>query len=48
MKAFTHTSPIPETEQGLDPQDWSGLRQLGHRMIDDMFDHLATAAERPL
>lgn len=26
----------------LDPTDWSELRSLGHRMLDDMFDHLAT------
>jgi hypothetical protein len=26
---------------GLDPADWSQLRALGHRMIDDTFDHLA-------
>jgi glutamate/tyrosine decarboxylase-like PLP-dependent enzyme len=26
--------------ESLDPTDWSGLRALGHRMLDDMFDHL--------
>ncbi len=26
---------------GLDPDDWSGLRALGHRMLDDMIDRLA-------
>ncbi len=25
---------------GLDPDDWSGLRALGHRMLDDMIDRL--------
>jgi aromatic-L-amino-acid/L-tryptophan decarboxylase len=48
MEASTHTSPITEAEQGLDPQDWSELRRLGHRMIDDMVDHLATVARRPV
>ena len=24
----------------LDPQDWGALRQLGHRMLDDMFDQV--------
>jgi aromatic-L-amino-acid decarboxylase len=32
----------------LDPDDWSDLRAQGHRMLDDMFDNLATVAERPL
>lgn len=32
----------------LDPQDWSGLRDLGHRMIDDMFDDLASLRDRPV
>jgi glutamate/tyrosine decarboxylase-like PLP-dependent enzyme len=27
-------------EETLDPQDWKAMRNLGHRMIDDMFDHL--------
>jgi aromatic-L-amino-acid/L-tryptophan decarboxylase len=35
-------------EQGLDPADWSDLRALGHRMIDDMFDHLETLREQPV
>ncbi len=32
----------------LDPDDWSGLRALGHRMVDDMIDHLAQARDRPV
>ena len=32
----------------LDPKDWGDLRAQGHRMLDDMFDNLATVAERPL
>ena len=27
-------------EETLDPQDWDGMRRLGHRMVDDMFDYL--------
>ncbi|NPD68809.1 cytochrome D ubiquinol oxidase subunit I [Lichenicola cladoniae] len=27
---------------GLDPEDWGSLRALGHRMLDDMIDRLAT------
>ncbi|MFI4966006.1 MAG: pyridoxal phosphate-dependent decarboxylase family protein [Caulobacterales bacterium] len=32
----------------LDPETWDDLRAQGHRMLDDMFDNLATVAERPL
>ena len=32
----------------LDPQDWADLRALGHRMLDDMIDHIATIRERPV
>ncbi len=31
----------------LDPQNWDELRQLGHRMIDDMFAHLEHVRDRP-
>ena len=37
----------PESEISLDPQDWEAMRQLGHRMVDDMVDYLATIGERP-
>lgn len=32
----------------LDPQDWTALRRLGHDMIDDMFDHLASLRDQPV
>src|ERR1700723_4542615 len=32
----------------LDPLDWSDLRALGHRMMDDMIDHLANIAAGPV
>lgn len=32
----------------LDPENWDNLRALGHRMIDDMIDHLATVRNRPV
>lgn len=32
----------------LDPQDWTALRQLGHEMMDDMFDHLASLRDQPV
>jgi glutamate/tyrosine decarboxylase-like PLP-dependent enzyme len=34
--------------QSLDPADWSDLRALGHRMVDDMFDHLASLRDSPV
>jgi aromatic-L-amino-acid decarboxylase len=33
--------------ESLDPEDWGAVRQLGHRMVDDMLDYLETLAERP-
>jgi glutamate/tyrosine decarboxylase-like PLP-dependent enzyme len=32
----------------LDPEDWDAVRALGHRMLDDMVDHLAGLRTRPL
>ncbi|MCB5944629.1 pyridoxal-dependent decarboxylase [Acidocella sp. KAb 2-4] len=32
----------------LDPADWSALRALGHQMLDDMVDHLASIREQPV
>jgi glutamate/tyrosine decarboxylase-like PLP-dependent enzyme len=32
----------------LDPTDWSALRKLGHQMMDDMIDHLASIREQPV
>jgi aromatic-L-amino-acid/L-tryptophan decarboxylase len=32
----------------LDPADWSELRSLGHRMLDDMFDHLGGLRDGPV
>ncbi|HEY3948931.1 pyridoxal phosphate-dependent decarboxylase family protein [Phenylobacterium sp.] len=40
------TSLDPPTS--LDPADWDELRAQGHRMLDDMFDNLATLGERPV
>lgn len=34
-------------ELTLDPADWRKLRALGHQMLDDMMDYLATVRERP-
>jgi aromatic-L-amino-acid/L-tryptophan decarboxylase len=32
----------------LDPQDWRELRELGHRMLDDMLGYLEHIRERPV
>ena len=36
------------TEETLDPQDWEGLRDLGHRMVDDVLAHLRSIREQPV
>ena len=32
----------------LDPEDWSDVRAQGHRMLDDMFDHLESLRDQPV
>jgi aromatic-L-amino-acid decarboxylase len=34
-------------EESLDPADWDAMRALGHRMVDDVMDALATVRDRP-
>ena len=41
------TSTTPPLEHTLDPQDWSDLRTLGHRMVDEMLEFLETIRDRP-
>jgi aromatic-L-amino-acid decarboxylase len=41
------TPDMPATIS-LDPADWTDLRAIGHRMIDDMFDHLETLRDQPV
>jgi len=38
----------PEARETLDPQNWDEIRAQGHRMLDDMIDHIATIRERPV
>ena len=43
-------SPATEAELTLDPPDeeaWEAFRALGHRMLDDMIDHLRSLREKP-
>ena len=34
--------------ESLDPSDWPGLRAQGHRMLDDLFDHLQGLRDQPV
>lgn len=34
-------------ERSLDPDDWQELRELGHRVFDDMIDYLQDISEKP-
>lgn len=36
------------TRTALDPDDWSALRAQGHRMLDDMLDHMSGLRQSPL
>lgn len=40
--------PAIAAGNSLDPQDWGELRALGHRMLDDMLDHLQQLREGPV
>lgn len=35
-------------ELTLDPENWGELRKLGHRMLDDIMDHLEQVRDRPI
>ncbi len=43
-----YSNPAPATQDGLDPEDWGALRALGHRMLDDMADHLRDLRQGPV
>ena len=36
--------PLEET---LDPEDWKAMRELGHRMVDDMLETMETVRQAP-
>ncbi len=40
--------PAHTPKTTLDPQDWDQLRAQGHRMLDDMIDHLASLSSQPV
>ena len=39
---------IAAPSETLDPDNWDSLRAQGHRMLDDMLDHLANVRDRPV
>src|SRR5262249_20360003 len=39
---------LAEASETLDPEKWDDVRALGHRMLDDMIDYIATIRERPV
>lgn len=50
LAAAPPAAASPNEEWTLDPRtpdDWERLRALGHRMLDDMLEHLRTVRERP-
>ncbi|MBS0531096.1 MAG: aspartate aminotransferase family protein [Proteobacteria bacterium] len=42
------TDSLSDTSETLDPDNWDALRAQGHRMLDDMFDHIAGVRDRPV
>ena len=46
LDAKTYASPDGRDET-LDPDDWDGLRDRAHRMLDDMSDYLSSVRTRP-
>jgi glutamate/tyrosine decarboxylase-like PLP-dependent enzyme len=46
--AWQQSPPLANNTETLDPDNWDGVRALGHRMLDDMFDHLAHVREHPV
>jgi glutamate/tyrosine decarboxylase-like PLP-dependent enzyme len=49
MPGSLEIPPVPAEAAAatLDPADWTGVRSLGHRMLDDLFDYLEHIRERP-
>ena len=41
-------SDTKSAERSLDPENWDALRDLGHRMVDDMLGYLEHVRERPI
>jgi aromatic-L-amino-acid decarboxylase len=37
-----------DTFETLDPENWDEMRELAHRMVEDAFDYIQSAGERPV
>ncbi len=49
MNDYPVDNPLTtQVRDDLDPEDWDALRALGHRMLDDMVDHLRDLREGPV
>jgi len=47
-QAAPASAPLPEHAETLDPADWSAMRALAHRAVDDALDYLAGRREQPV
>lgn len=47
MNVDQRNDSTPKEERSLDPGDWQELRELGHRVFDDMIDYLQGIADKP-
>ena len=47
MEKKMENEKIVHMEETLDPQDWDAMRTLGHRMVDEVVNTLATVRDRP-
>ena len=49
MNDYPTDNPLrTRARDDLDPEDWEALRALGHRMLDDMVDHLRDLRTEPV
>ena len=48
MNDGRETAPVRPSEETLDPEDWESARALGHRMLDEMVDHLRGRRDAPI
>ena len=42
------STDLNQKQEGLDPADWSEMRELAHRMVDDAIDYVQNIRDRPV
>ena len=47
-ESLNATEPHLSTRNTLDPLDWESLREQGHRMLDDMINHMSQLHDKPV